>query len=242
MTFRTLEKCLSKYGKAFSPDEGELLRKTAGDFLADGLNPMDASVRAVTEILKIHRENLAAVKAFYEKNPKGGQQKPAALSAEGNQSPQPGESAPADAAKDGQATQQGSGTTNVPKKAPRGKRFSVGVSPDGNLDLLNAIEQMGGIRHPDHARNPGGEYDGFKETFSKGLARLLVRRTNTASTPDQLLKELPEAGHKFEIPNALYAAVEKAIEARAKARKGFNQEEYANAFEKAFLGNEQTLT
>jgi hypothetical protein len=91
---------------------------------------------------------------------------------------------------------------------------------NGEPDLLNAIEELGGIKSPKAIKNPGGEYDGFAGAFGRGAARRLVR-ANRGSAADALIEELREAGYNFDSADAFYEAVSAAVENRRKLREAF---------------------
>jgi hypothetical protein len=132
---------------------------------------------------------------------------------------------------------QGSSEKQVTKPAPKGKRISVGTPVSGIPDILNEIEDLGGIRSKSSVANAGGEYDDYESTF-KGVARLLLRR-DSGSAPDQLAQELHSEG-KLRDGDArtLMDAINAAVEARTVSRKQAGKEEYQNRFEQAFLGNQ----
>lgn len=74
--------------------------------------------------------------------------------------------------------QEGRRKSKKPKKEkpdPAGSRrralARIGLPADGEPDILNAIQQEGGV--PARSRQSGGEYDGFRNAFS-GLAQWLV--------------------------------------------------------------------
>lgn len=117
-----------------------------------------------------------------------------------------------------------------------GKKFTVGNSPDGEMDLLSHIEDLGGIRGPNSISSPGGEYDGFREAFGSGPQRLLVRR-DRGSAVDQLLPELAERGFKFDSPDAFYQAVVNAQKQRSKLAKELGIANYEAKFDAALLEN-----
>lgn len=139
--------------------------------------------------------------------------------------PRPGTSAGAEISPTPAAVPEApAGAVTVPetgKVVKIGSRPRVGMPAHGEPDLLNAIEELGGIRSPSVVRDVGGEYDGFAETFTvpevRGPVRLLVNRT-TRTTPDDLVEQLREMGYNFDSPYAMYDAVKAANAAREKAR------------------------
>ncbi len=118
----------------------------------------------------------------------------------------------------------------------RGRRISVGAHPGAGDDILNEIEQLGGVRPKSAAKNPGGEYDDINSSFT-GVARLLLRKEGLA--PDELAQYLHDNGF---LPDAsvtsMTDAVAKAVRAREMARKQVGNEQVMAKFEQAFLGNE----
>lgn len=122
----------------------------------------------------------------------------------------------------------------APERKPKGRGFALSPLPDGSPDLLNAIEDLGGIRGPrDGAR--GGEYDGFGEVFNSGIPRLLRNRGGQAV--DQLIGELAEQGYRFDTPDAFYSAVRQASETRQAARGEMERLMQGDKFHAAALEN-----
>lgn len=161
-------------------------------------------------------------------NSAAGGQLPTATQPQGNA---PAETAPAKG-------QQGSGNEVV--TPPNVQRKRIGLPATGETDLLNAIQDLGGIKHPKNVtQKVGGEYDGFKDAMSNGLPRMLVRRDGGGSTPDQILGELADNGYKFNTPDELFSAISKATDERKVMRKAVGVQSYISRFEQAFLGNAQ---
>lgn len=125
------------------------------------------------------------------------------------------------------------------RTAKRGPRKSwFGPLPDGSLDLINVIEDMGGIRPKRTLSNQeGGEYDGFAETFNKGSARLLINAKPSASTVDQLLAELPAYGYNFETVDDFYRAVDRALVYRASEKQQMQLDSERDLFLRTALEN-----
>ena len=101
--------------------------------------------------------------------------------------------------------------------------------PDGVPDILDAIQELGGIAAPSQSRFADkGDYDGYRESF-QGAARLLTRRTG-GMRPDELTEALsnPESGigqtWRLESTSDLYDAVQSAVQSREKAKRQFRQE------------------
>ncbi len=117
---------------------------------------------------------------------------------------------------------------------PKGRSFSVGSHPSGGEDILNAIEEQGGIKSG--STETGGEHDDIKSTF-QGRAKLLLRKTG--SSPDQMAQELHQMGMiKDADVGTMNAAVEKALRDRTSSTKTLKAQEENDRFERAFLGNE----
>lgn len=115
-------------------------------------------------------------------------------------------------------------TVADPKPKPQRAGFSVPPLADGNEDLLNAIEGLGGVRSPALVKDAGGEYDGFGEVFT-GLAKRLVKRDRNVDAIDQLIEPLAELGYRFESPSDLMEGVRKAVETRELVKQKVNQEQ-----------------
>lgn len=115
------------------------------------------------------------------------------------------------------------------KAGPKGATLKLGSRSDGVFDVLDALQDLGGI-----SRGTGGEGDGFAEAF-RGKARLVVRKK--AGAVDVKLAELAELGFKFDTPDALYAAVEKASQERSRLAESDRAAEDQAAFQAAALEN-----
>lgn len=89
------------------------------------------------------------------------------------------------------------------------KPFRLGTV--GEPDLLNVIDDIGGIR-PRTASGDPANYDGFDEVIPRGETRLLVRKTGLA--PDDLRQALSGRGYSFETTSDLYSAIARAKETR----------------------------
>ena len=95
------------------------------------------------------------------------------------------------------------------------KGFWIRPRSDGIHDILDEIQQQGGIRSPEATDN-GGEYDGFKESM-KGQAGLL-RRRGSGLRPDVLVERVKEAFPRIQTPDDLYEAVKSAVAQREKLK------------------------
>lgn len=136
--------------------------------------------------------------------------------------------------------EQGSGTGTIGQPKPKSKR--IGLPADGHEDILNAIQDLGGIKHPDNVDNPGGEYDGFPGMMEAGgLPRSLVRRDGGGSTPDQLVGELADRGVSVRDADHMFSEIDKARTGRAAKRKDAKRDNYIARFENAFLGDAAKL-
>lgn len=122
----------------------------------------------------------------------------------------------------------------APERKPAGRSFRLSPLPDGTADLLNVIEELGGVRGP-RAGQKGGEYDGFSETFNAGLPRLLRNRSGQAV--DQLMVELDGLGYRFQTPDDFYRAVNQAVETRRQARVELERQMEGDKFVQAALEN-----
>lgn len=115
------------------------------------------------------------------------------------------------------------------KAAKKGATFKLGTRSDGVMDVLDALQEVGGI-----SRGKGGEGDGFAEAF-RGMARLVVRKK--AGAADVKLAELAEMGFNYDTPDALYAAVRQASAARARLAESDRAAADQAAFHAAALDN-----
>jgi hypothetical protein len=123
------------------------------------------------------------------------------------------------------------------KKPPLGKPLKgVGLPKNGEPDLLNAIEDLGGIRGPNSISNVGGEYDGFSDAFGAGPARFLVRN-GRGSKIHEVMTQLAENGFNFTSEDGFRNAVKKASAEREKTRVIHGQEDYASKFDDALFNN-----
>jgi len=115
-----------------------------------------------------------------------------------------------------------------------GRGFGIAPLPDGSPDLLNAIDDAGGIRGPREGET-GGEYDGYAETFGAGLPRLL--RNSNGQAVDKLVAELNEQGYRFQSSDDFYQAVTRAVQARERAVQNFERQIETDKFQQAALEN-----
>jgi hypothetical protein len=127
--------------------------------------------------------------------------------------------------------------TAKPKERLSRGSFAVPRRRDGIRDVLDAIQDLGGVRPPSTSNYKGGEYDGFREAFH-GLARFLVSK-DAAHRPDTLLGELATEDFRFETADDLYNAIDSAVRQREKLRNELTPEEKMTEFADAALSNEK---
>ncbi len=133
------------------------------------------------------------------------------------------DSGPATESAGGQAAPEVSAPVEIVK--PKGTTLSPGMSPDGGMDLLTHIHELGGVGTPNSVRNPGGEYDGFNEAFGVGPARLLRRKG--AQGVDTLMQELQSSfGYSFPSSDDFYTAVKRATAARQQMTRAIAKQTY----------------
>ena len=115
----------------------------------------------------------------------------------------------------------------APKTRKGGKpSFFIHPRPDGVPDILDAIQDLGGIAPP--GDSAGGEYDGYPEAY-RGAARLLFKSA-AYHRPDTIIHELhnmdavgSEEGtswQKIQTPDDLWNAIKSATAEREKIRAG----------------------
>lgn len=114
----------------------------------------------------------------------------------------------------------------------------VGMSPNGEPDILSDIaEHVGRIRtkKPKHG---GGEYDGWAETLNRGAARML-RGGENGMPPDEALEIINEStGRKLASMSDFQDAVTRAVADRERVGRAMKLEEYRMGVEAAALNNE----
>ncbi|MDE2105151.1 MAG: hypothetical protein KGL39_48435 [Patescibacteria group bacterium] len=103
-----------------------------------------------------------------------------------------------------------------PPKTRVHNSFFIRPRSDGTSDILDAIQELGGLKPP--GKSVGGEYDGFREAMT-GPARLLVRRAAKHS-PDTIIHELHSTAgfQRLQTPDDLYDAIRGAVKQRDKLR------------------------
>ncbi len=82
-------------------------------------------------------------------------------------------------------------------------------------DVLDAINDLGGVASASQQKFVKGEYDAYNQAFGTGMATRL-RKTEGGLPPDKLVEGLKSVGYHFDTTDEMYQAVEKA----AKARQG----------------------
>lgn len=105
---------------------------------------------------------------------------------------------------------------SAPTKPPAAggrRRATLGPRSDGQPDILDAIQQVGGIKAPGTQKG-SAEYEGYAAAFNQGPAAVL---RGGIHRPDLLLGELrSQLGYNFDNTDELYAAVLAAGAARDK--------------------------
>jgi hypothetical protein len=135
------------------------------------------------------------------------------------------------------ATYQAEASYRAAAKAAKGKSkgrgFAIPSLPDGSPDLINTLDELGGIR-PRPRDYRGGEYDDLDLT--KGVLRQLRRQTGRPI--DKVLAELNEGyGYRFESPADLQAALDKALITRARLQQVAGRDQATALFQAAALEN-----
>lgn len=126
------------------------------------------------------------------------------------------------------------------KPEPKGRSLRIAARPDGVVDVLDALQELGGMPAPPKGAT-GGEWNGFKDAFGAGLARLLVRRKGydaTAAMAD-VLAQLDEHGLHYESADDLYRAVKQATVDRKKATDAMRGEQDQAKFSAAMFQNDR---
>lgn len=106
-----------------------------------------------------------------------------------------------------------------PQSSKSGKNpFWLRPRSDGVPDILDSIQELGGIRPP--GEYSGGEYDGYREAMT-GPARVLIRK-GAAHGPDTIVGELRSVdapgANRIETADDLWDAITAARKAREKLR------------------------
>lgn len=134
------------------------------------------------------------------------------------------------------------------KRAKYVKSRAIGLLPTGDTDLLNLIEDSGGIESPyipgtfgKKGQHVGGEYDGYTEAFGRragNIASRLVRAKGIGGMKvDTLVGHLnSEHGTKFESISDFYVAVENAVKQRNRLNALEKAERATYNAEQAMLG------
>lgn len=98
---------------------------------------------------------------------------------------------------------------------PRRRQFRLGPRPDGMFDVLDAIQEAGGIKAPGSQQGTA-EYDGYAAAFNSGPAAVL---RGGANRPDLLLEQLRAQGFSYETTQDLYDSVQRAGMERDRLRQ-----------------------
>ena len=124
-----------------------------------------------------------------------------------------------------------------PNKPKKTKFASVGLHPAGHPDILNTIEENGGVQTKSGAgEDAGGEHDDLASSFT-GRAKMLLRKNGM--TPDSMAHEVYDAGHTTEpTVKAMNAAVSAAVADRVKSAADMGKKALHDRFDRAFIGNE----
>lgn len=116
------------------------------------------------------------------------------------------------------------------------KRLGFGPRPDGVVDIIDAIQELGGVPRPPQD-DRGGEFDGWEEVF-RGPARLLVSKST--GKWDQFIEDLTATYPQFAHLNgasvgAIEADIAAALAGRDRAKAAMQQEKATETFMKAAL-------
>lgn len=125
----------------------------------------------------------------------------------------------------------------VPKSAPKGPRPGFGPRADGNLDLIDYINQLSGVPKPVAGKTQGrGEWDEWNNTF-QGPARMLVgSRSGRIDTFIQEIADMP-GGPRFDSPSAFYDAIAVVLEERKRVKARAERDQAIGKFFDAALDN-----
>ena len=138
-------------------------------------------------------------------------------------------------ARDATATAPAKEGTLVAPEGPKGPRLRFGARPDGVVDIIDAIHDMGGVpKAPKGAT--GGEWNGHNEVF-RGPARILLSKK--VGGLDQYLQDLaasyPQFAHLEKDPDAFKATVLQALRDRTVAKSAAETEKAGQTFLAAAL-------
>lgn len=117
------------------------------------------------------------------------------------------------------ASRTGEQNPQTPSPLSQGKKtFFLRPRSDGVPDILDGIQELGGIRPP--GPDAGGEYDGYREAMT-GPARVLISKT-AAHGPDTIIDELKAidtpGANRIETPDDLWDAISGAVKSRQALR------------------------
>ena len=118
----------------------------------------------------------------------------------------------------------------------KGRRPGPGSHPDGETtDIIDHIRSLGGVPPPPKGAT-GGEWNGFKETFS-GEGRALVNGKKRGLGFDQFLGNLANSdyAHLADDPGGFYRTVSEAFADRARYKIANTLEENTAKFQTAIL-------
>ena len=119
--------------------------------------------------------------------------------------------------------------------AAKGKRLQFKPRPDGQVDIIDAIQDLGGVPKPGPER--GGQFDGWEDAF-RGPARVLVGKRQGGW--DGFMQDLVATYPQFANLEGAYAEqigveVGKALDARRQLDRMQTQERATEIFQKAAL-------
>lgn len=134
----------------------------------------------------------------------------------------------------GLALKSGATPEAVPAGPQPARRKRFGPRADGEIDIIDAIQDLGGVPRP--GDKAGGEFDGFKETFI-GPARILVSKSRGGI--DQFIEQLagayPQFDHLRTDTNAFYSTVIQALRTRVQVKKAVGEQVKEQRFVDAAL-------
>jgi hypothetical protein len=183
----------------FPPEKGDIKTPMSPEEVAQRFGP-----RPLTESTEGETTNPgAAAETITGQNEQIGSEAPAAATSAA-------EPMPAEGLENPQKPRPPSGGKNP---------FWLRSRSDGVPDILDSIQELGGIRPP--GPNAGGEYDGFREAMT-GPARMLIRK-GAAHAPDTIIGELQAIGapgaNRIQTTDDLWEQISAAVKSRDGLRK-----------------------
>ena len=104
--------------------------------------------------------------------------------------------------------------SSKPAQAPVRKNFFIRPRSDGVPDILDEVQEHGGIRAP--GKTAGGEYDGYKEAMTGAAA--LLRRSNGGLAVDDMVAQVQKNFPRIKTPDDLWEAIKSASASREALR------------------------